>query len=237
MGYGEEFAKAMLSNGITKLSPDKPFVWASGYQMPIYNDNRMLLAKPDWRRRICYALTNLKLEEKVDPDIIAGTATAGIPHATTLADMLEKPLIYIREKPKDHGMNNRIEGISDDSGLNGKNILVIEDLVSTGGSSAKAIAAVREAGGICTHCFSIFSYGLNQADEMFAGTRSYDEKDAAKPVLSPPCTLRSVLTYDTLIRVAKEEGAINADQEAMLQEWRADPFNWGAKHGFPPVKK
>jgi len=133
-------------------------------------------------------------------------------------------------------MRNRIEGISADSGLEGKNVLVIEDLVSTGGSSAKAVAAVREAGGNCTHCFSIFGYGLDQANEMFAGTRNYDGKDDAKLFLNPACTLRSVLTYDTLIKTAKETGAITSEQEAMLQEWRADPFGWGAKHGFPPKK-
>src|SRR3989338_4323698 len=107
----ETFANISLSIGAIKLSPDKPFLWASGYYMPIYNDNRMLLGSAGHRRLIADSFMNIITQEGIDFKIIVGTSTAGIPHATTLADRMDSPLIYVRDKPKDHGMRNQIEGI------------------------------------------------------------------------------------------------------------------------------
>lgn len=224
MNYAEKIAKAALEIHAIKLRPKNPFTWASGFRMPIYNDNRMFLIHPKYRELILDAFKKLLQSERISFDIIAGTSTSGIPPATTLADSLGKPLIYVRDKPKSHGLKNQIEGIDAESDLQGKEVVLIEDLISTGGSSARAVQAIRNANGICKYCISIFNYGLGKANNAF-------EK------LDEPCEIKSLLTYDTLLEVAKQTKYIDIQQSEMLAEWRQDPFNWGEKHGFPKVIK
>ncbi len=190
--------------------------------MPIYNDNRMFLFHPQMRQVIAQALADLIADNNIAPEVVAGTATAGIPHGALLADLLALPYIYIRDKPKGHGLRNRIEGIDADSDLGGKNVVVIEDLISTGGSSARAVEAVREAKGSCVWCLSIFSYGLEKATEQFEA-------------LDPPCSFMSLLTFPVLLDVARKGEFLSEEQIALLVEWREDPFGWGEKHGFPKV--
>lgn len=220
---GREIAKAGLEVGAIKLNPGQPFQWASGYRMPIYNDNRMFLFLPEIRKTIARGLSEIVEEERISPDVVAGTATAGIPHGALLADLLGLPFIYIRDKPKGHGLRNRIEGIDAESDLERRRVVVIEDLISTGGSSARAVEAVREANGACDWCLSIFSYGLERATEQFAA-------------LDPACDFRSLLTFPVLLEVAQSGGHLSEEQIALLADWRADPFGWGAKHGFPRVE-
>lgn len=191
--------------------------------MPVYNDNRMFLFYPEIRKMISRGLAEIIQAEDISFDVIAGTATAGIPHGTSLADRLGHPFIYIRDKPKSHGLRNQIEGIDAESDLGGKRVIIIEDLVSTGGSSAKAVEAVRKANGVCEYCLAIFSYGLDRAIEMFTG-------------LQPPCELRSLLTFDLLLDIARTTGRFSVEQISLLSEWREDPFGWGEKHGFPKVE-
>jgi len=224
MDYGKEIARISLDIGSIKLRPGDPFTWASGYRMPIYNDNRMLLFYPEYRVLIANGFKEIIDKEKIECDIIAGTSTAGIPHATILADLLNKPLIYIRDKPKDHGLKNQIEGLDADKDLDGKKVIVIEDLISTGGSSAKAVQAVRDAKGKVEYCLSIFSYGLDKAKNEF-------------DVLPEKTEVRSILTYDVLLETAKEIDYLTIAQIDLLADWRKDPFNWGAKHGFPKIEK
>lgn len=237
VNYREEIAEAGLVIKAIKLNPNNPFQWASGYRMPIYNDNRMFLFHPEYRNLIAEAFVKMILfDEQISPiDIIAGTSTAGISPATSLADKLKLPLIYIREKPKDHGLKNQIEGIDAEKNLQKRSVVLIEDLISTGGSSVNAVQAIRDADGKCNYCCSIFDYGFNQAKEMFEGKRAYD-KEGTK-FLTKPCKVRSILTYDVLLQVAKETGYLNCEQIKLLEEWRADPFKWGEKHGFPKVEK
>ena len=218
VNFGVEIAERSLKIKGIKLNPENPFQWASGFKMPIYNDNRLLLNDPDTRKLVAEGFSEIITERKIKCDVIAGTATAGIPHATTLADKLRKPLIYIREKPKDHGLKNYIEGIDSESTLKSLDVLVIEDLVSTGGSSLKAVQAVRNIHGKVNHMLAIFNYGFQETQEQF------DEAD---------CELTSLLTYDVLLDVAVREKYISENQLLALKEWRADPFNWGEKHGFP----
>ncbi len=239
--YGKEIAKAGLEINAIKLRPDNPFIWASGFRMPIYNDNRMFLGDSRHRRLIADGFNDLMNSTKESNrdiyfSIIAGTSTAGISPATTLADtyLVTKPMIYVRDKPKDHGLKNQIEGIDAESDLEGKRVLLIEDLISTGGSSARAVQAIRDANGVCEHCFSIFNYGFDKASRIFKGEEDYDKKGNK---LESPCEVKSLLTYDTLLGVAKETGYINDQQVEMLAEWRADPFGWGEKHGFPKVER
>lgn len=191
--------------------------------MPIYNDNRMFLFHPAMRRTIAEGLAQIIEAEAIAPEVVAGTATAGIPHGALLADVLGLPYIYIRDKPKAHGLQNRIEGLDADSDLEGRRVVVIEDLISTGGSSARAVEAVREANGAADWCLSIFSYGLEKANEQFEA-------------LDPPCNFTSLLTFPVLLDVAKTGGFLTEDQIDLLARWREDPFGWGDAHGFPKAK-
>lgn len=216
--FGVKLAENALDLRAIKLKPQKPFKWASGYNMPIYNDNRLLNKSLKCRQLVDTGLADLVRRHKIKCDVVAGTSTAGISWARELADTLETPFIYIRDKPKDHGTRSQIEGIDSDETLNGRNVIVVEDLVSTGGSSLKAVQAVRNIGGRCNNLLSIFNYGLPEAEQMFADS---------------DCKLHSVLTYDTLMKVVRKHKYFSSSQLKLLEEWRADPFNWGAKHGFP----
>jgi orotate phosphoribosyltransferase len=222
--YGRAIAKAGLEIKAIKLRPGDPFEWASGFRMPIYNDNRMFLASPRHRKLITLAFEEIIVEEGLEDCTIAGVATAGIPHATMIAHRLSAPLIYIRDKPKAHGLRNQIEGIDVDKDLAGRKVVVIEDLISTGGSSARAVQAVRNANGTVNYCLAIFDYNLDEAVNAFAS-------------LEPGCNAIPILTYNTLLAVAKETGYLTEDQVRLLEDWRTDPFGWGEKHGFPKVEK
>jgi orotate phosphoribosyltransferase len=216
-------AEKGLSIGAIKLNPDNPFQWASGYRMPIYNDNRMFLFYPEMRQVIARGLADIIEGTGIQVEVVAGTATAGIPHGAILADLLLLPYIYIRDKPKGHGLKNRIEGIDAESDLGNRKVVVIEDLISTGGSSARAVEAVREANGDCNWCLSIFSYGLEKAAEQFEA-------------LDPSCSFDSLLTFPMLLDVARSGDFLSEDQIALLSDWREDPFGWGEKNGFPKAK-
>ncbi|MFO7850400.1 MAG: orotate phosphoribosyltransferase [Spirochaetia bacterium] len=220
--FGKELAKTGLELGSIRLSPGQPFLWASGYYMPIYNDNRMLLSTPGLRKLVAEGFASLIRRREIEVDVIAGTATAGIPHATTLSDLLELPLTYVRNKPKEHGLQNQIEGLSNDRDYGGRKVILIEDLISTGGSSINAIEAIRRAGGSVDYCLSIFDYGLEAAEQNFAA-------------LSPPCRPLPILTYDTLLETAREEGYITIREEESLIKWRKDPFGWEEKMGFAAI--
>lgn len=324
MKYDKEIARAALDIGAIKLSTQEPFQWASGYFMPIYNDNRALLANFDHRMLVTRGLVDLINEHKAEFDFIAGTATAGISPAASLAWVLDKPLVmlheqkaygirplglvvdpeadaiastapwaipegtwvantaalpfmYVRQASKDHGLKQQIEGmprhgqkvalidfyrgneigaegkspsygekaeaalaekgvrvintfpgdirsIFEEVDLRGVRVLEIEDLISTGGSSAKEGAQYRALGATVTHCFSIFSYQLDVARGEFAKHM-------------PGAVIDSVLTYRTLLEEARGSGKIDAAGLEALQEWREDPFGWGERRGFPQVKK
>jgi len=229
MDFERELAESSLKINSIKLRPQDPFPWASAYFMPIYNDNRMRLWHPEMRAMTASAWAGIMEREGISADIIAGTSTAGISPGTTLPDKLSLPFVYIRDKPKEHGLKNQIEGLDSDKDFEGKRVLVIEDLISTGGSSAAAVQAVRDAKGVVEHCFSIFNYGLEDAKLMFEGKIPFG-KDGRK--LNPACQVRSALTYPKLLEVAVATGYVNAEQAEMLKQWRADPFDWGRQHGY-----
>ena len=224
MQYGEKLAELSLKMGAIRLQPNDPFLWASGYRMPIYNDNRMLLSSSEARKTVAEGFLELIRSEAIDFDVIAGTSTAGIPHSTTLADMLNTPLTYVRTKAKDHGLGNQIEGLGAEQNYHNQKVILIEDLISTGGSSIKAVEAVRQAHGDINWCLAIFSYGLEKARHRFAE-------------LEPHCNTKTILDYDTLIQVARSINSIDPEEERALLAWRDDPFGWGEKHGFPPKRE
>jgi len=222
--YGPRLAKGAFELGAIRLSPNEPFTWASGYRMPIYNDNRQFLARPEYRKLISEAFSEMLKALSFDPDNIAGTSTAGIPHATTLADKLKKPLSYVRSSAKDHGLNNQIEGIGRNKSYNGQKVVLIEDLISTGKSSLEAVEAIIHAHGNVPYCLAIFTYGLDAAKDAFAK-------------VMPKCEAYTILSYPVMIKTALEVGYVEKADEKVLVEWREDPFGWGEKHGFMKVER
>ncbi len=158
-----EIAKILLESKAVTLRPEKPYRYASGILSPIYCDNRVLISLPEKRKIIIDSFIDLIKSSKIEFDVVAGTATAGIPHAAWIAHKLDKPMIYIRQKTKGHGKENSIEGI-----LTKKDrTIIIEDLISTGGSSVGAVKAVKAKGGIVDACFAIFTYEMKKAKESF----------------------------------------------------------------------
>ncbi|HZV44877.1 MAG TPA: orotate phosphoribosyltransferase [Saprospiraceae bacterium] len=203
-------ASKLLETGAVRIQPDQPFTWASGLRSPIYCDNRVLLSFPDIRTGI------IDLMVKVVKDfeffnIIAGVATAGIPHGALLADRLKLPFAYIRSKPKDHGRQNLIEGvIATDS-----SVLVVEDLISTGMSSLQAVQAVRDVPAQVSGVIAIFQYGLPIAKQAF--------EDAH-------CPFATLTDFETIIQVAAQENRIEKHHLELLRHWSADPQGWSARY-------
>jgi len=213
MNDSSKLSRMALESGAIRLSPEKPFTWASGYKMPIYNDNRLLLGKAEYRSFIAQIFAKYSEASVDNVDVISGTATAGIPHATTLADRLSKPLIYVRATTKSHGMGNQIEGPL----VPGQKVLLIEDLISTGGSAINAVNAIREVGGIVENCFCIFSYGFIEARQRF------DEIN---------CQYQSILTFPDLLKEAESMQMLPNDQIESLRIWHKEPFKWAENNGF-----
>ena len=213
MSDSATLSKMALESGAIRLNPEKPFTWASGYKMPIYNDNRLLLGKAEYRAFISKLFARLLEGLTQNIDVIAGTATAGIPHATSLADRLNKPLIYVRTAAKSHGMGNQIEGPL----TSGKNVILVEDLISTGGSAINAVNAIRKAGGIVDYCLCIFSYGFTETGAKF------DESN---------CQYHSLLSFPTLLEEAQTMELLSKDQIKSLKIWHKDPFKWADTKGL-----
>ena len=213
MSVAQQLAKISLEIGAIKINPKNPFTWASGYQMPLYNDNRMLLGNASHRTLIAEGMQAIIQKENVRVDTVAGVATAGIPHATSLANLIQLPLIYVRSSPKEHGMKNQVEGILKP----GQAVVVVEDLISTGGSALKAVDTVREAGGVVEHCFGIFGYGFPEAKERFEKSQ---------------CLLHTLLDLDSLLQLAVKEGRISPEEKQVVDIWRKSPFDWGKQQGF-----
>ncbi|WP_025689181.1 orotate phosphoribosyltransferase [Paenibacillus zanthoxyli] len=207
LNRSEQIASYLLKIEAVALRPQEPFTWTSGIKSPIYCDNRLTLSYPEIRSYIADAFAELIAAEYPGTEVIAGTATAGIPHAAWVADKLNLPMAYIRDKAKGHGKQNQIEGIISP----GQKVIVIEDLISTGGSSIKAAQAVKEAGGEPLAVLAIFSYELDRATDAF--------KEAGIP-------LQSLSNYSTLIDVALGQGKIVASDVELLQSWRRDPSSF-----------
>jgi orotate phosphoribosyltransferase len=200
-------AEKLLQIKAVKLQPENPFTWASGWKSPIYCDNRKTLSYPAIRRIIKIELARLICENYPEATAIAGVATGGIPQGVLVADILGLPFVYIRSAPKDHGLENLIEGeLKPDS-----KVVIIEDLVSTGGSSLKAVKAVRNFGCDVIGMLAIFTHGFPVAEKMF--------KDAKVPLIT-------LSNYNAVIEEAVRTNYISEEDVVILQEWRKDPENW-----------
>lgn len=208
MSTQKHFAEKLLQIKALQINLQKPYVWASGWNSPVYCDNRKVLSYPYVRDFVKSELANMVLEHFPDAEVIAGVATAGIAHGVMAADLLKLPFIYVRSKPKEHGMGNQIEGYMEP----GKKVVVVEDLVSTGKSSLQAVDAIRAAGGEVIGMCALFTYGFNAAAEAF--------EQAMVP-------LRTISNYNALMEVAEDQKLIQPEQKASLEQWRVDPAGWG----------
>lgn len=204
----KEVARQLLKIGAIKLNLEQPFTWASGWKSPIYCDNRLSLSYPEVRSFIKKALATSIKKNHPEVECIAGVATAGIPQGALVAEELGLPFIYVRSKPKGHGMENMIEG----KVVEGQKVVVLEDLVSTGGSSLKATADLRNVGIQVLGMVAIFTYGFDLADQNFeeAGV-----------------TLNCLSNYSALIQQAIDSGTVQEGQLQTLENWRQDPSTWG----------
>lgn len=201
-------AELLLEAQAIKLSPEKPFQWSSGWLSPIYCDNRVALSYPDTRTYIKKVLADLIRTEYPDVQAVVGVATGGIAQGALVADLLELPFAYVRPEPKKHGMGNQIEGRLE----KGQSVIIIEDLISTGGSSLKVVDVLRAADINVAGMVAIFTYGFAVAEENFA---SKDVK------------LSTICNYGSLIETAVEHNYVTAEQVNSLSAWRLGPDQWG----------
>ncbi|MGE7120476.1 orotate phosphoribosyltransferase [Peribacillus sp. NPDC046944] len=197
-------AERLLEIKAVFLQPNEPFTWASGIKSPIYCDNRLTLSYPAVRNEIAEGLKKLIEQNFPDTELIAGTATAGIPHAAWVSDKMDLPMCYVRSKAKEHGKGNQIEGRA----LSGQKVVVVEDLISTGGSVITAVDALRKAGCEVLGVVSIFTYELEKGKEKFTAEN---------------ITNYSLSDYSSLIKVANEKGYITAGELEKLKKWRENP--------------
>lgn len=203
-----EVAKALLDIEAVSLRPDEPFTWTSGLKSPIYCDNRTTISFPEIRNLIAEGFVQIIREQYPDAEVIAGIATGGIPHAAFVANILGLPMIYIRDKAKGHGKENVIEGIVKE----GQRVILIEDLISTGGSSLKAALAVRQAGAIPQAVIAIFTYEFAKSVNAFAQEH---------------IPLQTLSNYSALLQEALARGLIDEDRLPALQSWREKPEAYG----------
>lgn len=207
MTTAHQVASYLLETEAVKLNPEQPFKWSSGWNSPIYCDNRVTLSFPYIRSYIKQQLADLIKQQYPEAEAIAGVATAGIAQGALVADLLEMPFLYVRPEPKKHGMGNQIEGRL----LQGQKVVMIEDLISTGGSSLKAAEAVKAAGAEVVGMAAIFTYGFALADDNF--------KQAGIPLFC-------LSNYNALIEAAAKHGYIQESAMDALAQWRQSPATW-----------
>ncbi len=206
----KDFAARLLQVNAIKLQPNDPFTWASGWKSPFYCDNRRTLSFPQLRSFIKLELAHAVLEHFPQADVVAGVATGAIAQGALVADALQLPFVYVRSKPKDHGLENLIEGDL----KAGQKVVVIEDLISTGGSSLKAVEAIRKAGCEVVGMVAVYTYGFAVAEDAF---KAADVK------------LVTLTDYEHVVQKAVETGYIAKEDVVLLNEWRLNPAEWNPK--------
>lgn len=204
----QQIAEQLLEIKAVFLQPSNPFTWASGIKSPIYCDNRLTLSYPTVRKNIANGLGQLIKEKFPETEVVAGTATAGIPHAAWVSDVLDLPMCYVRSKAKEHGKGNQIEGKIE----KGQKVVVVEDLISTGGSVITAVKGLRDAGCEVLGVVSIFTYELPKGKELLQEAE---------------IIAHSLTDYTTLLEVAEKSGYIQAEDMLSLQNWQKNPTEWG----------
>jgi orotate phosphoribosyltransferase len=207
MSTQKHFAEKLLQIKALQINTQKPFVWASGWNSPVYCDNRKTLSYPHVRDFVKSELANMILEQFPDADAIAGVATAGIAHGVMAADLLKLPFLYVRSKPKEHGMGNQIEGVLEA----GQKVVVVEDLISTGKSSLEVAEVLRAHGATVIGMVGLFTYGFPEAAAAF--------EKANVPLFT-------ISNYSALMEVAEDQKIISSEEKAHLETWRLSPSTW-----------
>ena len=208
--FEKQTAEYLMQINAIKLQPSNPFIWASGWKSPIYCDNRKTLSFPEVRSFICNSFASMIRELYPNAELIAGVATGAIAHGVLVADKLGLPFIYVRSGAKEHGLGNQIEGHFE----HGQKVVVIEDLISTGGSSLNAVTALRDSGCEVLGMVAIFSYQFKKASDAFVACN---------------CKLDTLSNYSVLIDTALKTGYIGQAEVETLKNWKVDPANWGVK--------
>lgn len=207
-----QVAKILFDIGCVIFRPRQPFKYDSGILSPVYTDNRLVISYPDkWKKIIEFLIT--KINEIGLPDVVAGTATAGIPHAAYIAQQLKIPMVYVRAEPKSHGKGNQVEGRI----IRGQKVIIIEDLVSTGRSSTRVAEAIKKLGANVSSVVAIYTYQLKESEDNF-------KKSNIK--------LHALTNLKTSCEVAREEGFLKEDQIEIILDWAKDPENWAKKMGY-----
>lgn len=207
MSTQKHFAEKLLQIKALQINTQQPYKWASGWNSPVYCDNRKILSFPYTRDFVKSELANMILEHYPEAEVIAGVATAGIAHGVLAADLMKLPFIYVRSKPKEHGMGNQIEGVLEP----GAKVVVVEDLISTGKSSLEVVEVLRANGATVLGMCGLFTYGFPAADEAF-------EKANLQ--------LHTISNYNALMEVAEELQIVTPGQREKLAEWRTSPATW-----------
>lgn len=210
MNTAEQVATILLKIKAITLSPQKPYKFVSGIYSPVYTDNRLLMGYPLKRKEITTYMGDLVKALNIHPQIIAGTATAGIPPATWLAELLNLPMVYVRGEKKDHGKGKQVEGIM----RSGDYVLLVEDLISTGKSSLTAIDTIRTEGGKIDTCVAYFDYGF---------------KDTVQKYKDKNINLHTLTTFDIVLKVAEKMNLITSQEKTMSLDWQNGPWGWGEK--------
>lgn len=204
----EQIARALLKIGAVVFTPDAPVTFKSGIKSPVYVDNRQLPYWPHPWRIIIEGFRQLIAARAIPYDIIAGMETAGIPHSSALSYVMQAPSVFVRKEAKGHGMQNRVEG----GEVEGKRVLLIEDLVTTGGSSLFGVEALREAGAVIEDCLCITTYGFAEAQQAFADKNM---------------TLHPLTPFATIVAEASKQSLFGDAERQVLEDWMHDPHNWG----------
>jgi len=209
----QKVAQALIKIGAVGFSPEEPITFKSGIVSPVYVDNRKLPYHPEEWKIILEGFKDIIEKEKIDIDVVAGVEAAGIPHSAALGYILSKPSVFIRKQAKDHGTKKLVEG----GEVIGKKVLLIEDLVSLGGSSLKAMGALRDEGANAQDCLVIVSYGFTEAKENFRNAN---------------VTLHTLTTFPIILEEAEKLGILTGEQIRKINEWFVDPHGWAGKYNF-----
>lgn len=218
--YGLNLCNAGINMKAIAVNTNKLFAWNDGSRMPVYVNIKLFANSWDLRNTVAGGFALIIGNKKIKYDIIAGVATGGVPFATSLADKLKADFIYVRDKPKEYGLEKQVEGADD---IKGKQVIIIDDLISTGANSITAIEAVRNAGGIVEHFFSVFNYEFPQTSQKLNA-------------LNPKCDFWQLFGYNFMLNIYYERTTgISEEDLALLQDLGKDPFNWAEKHGLAKI--
>jgi orotate phosphoribosyltransferase len=208
----EKAANILIDLGCIIFRPSQPFKFNTGIISPVYTDNRLILSKPKERKTIVNLIVE-KIKDIGEPDVLAGTSTAGIPHAAFASQILNLPMVYVRVEPKKYGRKNQVEG----SLKRGQSVIVIDDLISTGRSSLEVVDALRKIGGKVSDIIAITTYGLKKADQNFKKKR---------------VNLHTLTDLNHSCEAATKKGYLTSEKVKMVKDWASDPDNWAKKMGF-----